>query len=202
MGGERVSEGGAEQKAWLGQVEEEIVDPERRIVDPHHHLWRHGGLPAYVLEDLWADTSTGHNVEKTVFMECGAEYRRDGPEHLRSLGEVEFVRDIARASRAGGLGRPEIAAIVSQADLTLGDAVADVIHQHEEASDGLFRGIRHSGLENGPEGYQVCVRAAVGLDIGVVAAEELAGLFARIGFDGIDVVAPFIVPMTGEALEC
>jgi len=24
---------------WLAQVEEEILDPERAIIDPHHHLW-------------------------------------------------------------------------------------------------------------------------------------------------------------------
>ena len=25
---------------WLAQVQEEIIDPSREIVDPHHHLWR------------------------------------------------------------------------------------------------------------------------------------------------------------------
>ena len=25
--------------AWLDQVQEDIIDPERRIIDPHHHLW-------------------------------------------------------------------------------------------------------------------------------------------------------------------
>jgi hypothetical protein len=25
---------------WLDQVKEPIIDPERPIVDPHHHLWR------------------------------------------------------------------------------------------------------------------------------------------------------------------
>ena len=24
---------------WLAQVAEPIIDPEREIVDPHHHLW-------------------------------------------------------------------------------------------------------------------------------------------------------------------
>ena len=27
-------------REWLDQVKEEIIDPEREIVDPHHHLWR------------------------------------------------------------------------------------------------------------------------------------------------------------------
>jgi len=26
---------------WLDQVQEEIIDPHRSIIDPHHHLW-HG----------------------------------------------------------------------------------------------------------------------------------------------------------------
>ena len=78
---------------WLDRVREEIVEPERRIVDPHHHLWTSAGLIPYTLEDLWADTGSGHKVEKTVFMECRAEYLSDGPAHLRSLGEVELVRD-------------------------------------------------------------------------------------------------------------
>ena len=58
-----------EEKAWLDQVREEIVDPERPIVDPHHHMWPN----RYVLEDLWADTESGHNIVKTVFVECRSE---------------------------------------------------------------------------------------------------------------------------------
>ena len=31
---------------WLDLVSEEIIEPERRIVDPHHHLWsKNGPLP-------------------------------------------------------------------------------------------------------------------------------------------------------------
>ena len=38
---------------WLKQVKEDILDPERPIIDPHHHLWP-GELP-YLLDDLWKD---------------------------------------------------------------------------------------------------------------------------------------------------
>jgi len=86
-----MNDAGAAQRAWLDLVQEDILDPERPIVDPHHHLWRHPGIPEYLLEDLWADTGSGHHIVKTVFMECGAEYHEHGPEELRSLGEVEFV---------------------------------------------------------------------------------------------------------------
>jgi hypothetical protein len=29
---------------WLALRKEEIIDPQRPIVDPHHHLWDRGGL--------------------------------------------------------------------------------------------------------------------------------------------------------------
>ena len=44
---------------WLDLVQEEIVEPERRIVDPHHHFFTETtAFPHYRLEDLWADTGT------------------------------------------------------------------------------------------------------------------------------------------------
>ena len=53
-------------KEWLDQVTEEIIDPERRICDPHHHLWDHPGN-RYLLDELLEDMSSGHNVVSTVF---------------------------------------------------------------------------------------------------------------------------------------
>jgi len=79
-------------RAWLDQISEAIVEPDRPIIDPHHHLWREPRMgTGYLLDDLWADTGSGHNVEKTVFLECGASYHQDGPEHLKPVGETEFV---------------------------------------------------------------------------------------------------------------
>jgi predicted TIM-barrel fold metal-dependent hydrolase len=131
-------------QAWLDQVDEEIVEPERRIIDPHHHLWHHEERP-YLLEQLWGDTGSGHNIEKTVFVECGSQYREHGPEEMRPVGETEFVAEVAADSAKGGEGSARISAIVSHANLMLGDAVGDVLAAHEEAGQGLFRGIRHSG---------------------------------------------------------
>ncbi|MFT5046666.1 MAG: L-fuconolactonase [Porticoccaceae bacterium] len=127
-------------ESWLASVQENIIDPERRIIDPHHHLWRTGIV--YQVEDLWRDTESGHNIEKTVFVDCSAEYRMDGPEHLKCLGETEYVLAQAKLSEAGANGEAVIAAIVSTADLTLGDAVAEVLDQHVELGEGRFRGIR------------------------------------------------------------
>ena len=64
---------------WYALVVEDVVDPDRRIVDPHHHLWPAAGLLPYTVTDLLADVHAGHRVEATVFMECHAEYRADGP---------------------------------------------------------------------------------------------------------------------------
>jgi len=67
--------------AWLNLVREDAIDPERPIIDPHHHLWTDAmGRTPYMLADLWSDTGSGHRVEKTVFIECRAEYRTDGPD--------------------------------------------------------------------------------------------------------------------------
>jgi len=133
-----------------------ILDPGREIVDPHHHLWPNGRRAAYALAELYEDLRTGHDIVQTVFVECGASYRGDGPEHLRLVGETEWVAEEARASVAAG--GPEIAGIVSFADLTAGDLVPEVLDAHEAAGDGRFRGIRHAlargdhrpGTENDP----------------------------------------------------
>ena len=132
---------------------EAIIDPGREIVEPHHHLWPHAGMPAdwpgsgggpdgYRLKELYADLCTGHNVVQTVFAQCGARYHTEGPEHLRPVGETEWVAQIARQSQADP--GPEIAGIIAYADLTLGPALDEVLDAHEAAGDGRFCGIRHS----------------------------------------------------------
>ena len=130
-----------------------VIDPGREIVEPHHHLWPHARMPAdwpgsgggpegYRLKELYADLCTGHNVVQTVFAQCGAHYRTAGPEHLRPVGETEWVAQVARQSRTGP--GPEIAGIIAYADLTLGPALEEVLDAHEDAGDGRFCGIRHS----------------------------------------------------------
>ncbi len=122
---------------------EPILEPDRVIVDPHHHLWPGEGRAAYLLDELRADTGSGHRVETTVFIECLTGYRPGGPEPLRTVGETEFVRPIAEASRDGRGAR--IAGIVGATDLRLGAAVDEVLLAHIDAGGGLFRGIRHGG---------------------------------------------------------
>ena len=131
-----------DREAWLAQVEEEILEPDLPICDPHHHLWDHPES-RYLLDELLADTGSGHNVVSTVFMECMAMYRADGPAALRPVGETEFVNGVAAMSASGGYGDGRMcASIVGFVDLTLPDAGA-ALDAHMAASP-RFRGIRHA----------------------------------------------------------
>ena len=94
---------------WLSQITEDIIDPGRPIVDPHHHLWYDGpprGYP-YLLNDLWADTNSGHNIVQTVFIEAGADYRKDGPDvdgdrvHVAPLPEPGTELGSSHVGRGG-----------------------------------------------------------------------------------------------------
>ncbi len=146
---------------WLAQVEEDIIEPGLPIIDPHHYLWRHPGLDPYLIENLWDDTSSGHNVVKTVFVECFAQYRQDGPEQERSLGETEFVRQQAEASDKDPK-KATIAGIVGHVDLSIGESLQALLQQHIELAGGRFRGIRDAGARaEHPEIMQIAGRAAV-----------------------------------------
>ena len=137
-----------EHKAWIAQVEEEALEPDLPICDPHHHLWLdagHTGWP-YTLDDLHADTGSGHNVVRTVFLECHAQYRENGPAQLRPVGETDFVVELAERSAASG--RAEIEGIMGYADLSLGEAVEEVLAAHDEAGRGRFRGVRYTTAQD------------------------------------------------------
>ncbi|WP_293903259.1 amidohydrolase family protein [Phenylobacterium sp.] len=130
---------------WLDQVWEPILEPGLPIVDAHHHLWK---LPhdTYLLPELLADiggSGAGHNIVATVFAECGAMYRPDGPRRFRSLGEIEFANGIAAQSASGVFGEARIcAAITGSVDLTLGEVVGEVVDAHAARAPDRYRGVR------------------------------------------------------------
>lgn len=127
---------------WLAQVQEDIIDPDREIIDPHHHFWNRGGY-AYELDQLWADTQSGHNITQMVFIECRSSYDETLPEMMQPVGETRYVAAIAEQARAHP-DRAQIAAIISHADLR-NPELDQVLDAHEAAAQGLFRGIRHAG---------------------------------------------------------
>jgi predicted TIM-barrel fold metal-dependent hydrolase len=130
--------------AWLALRQEEIIEPGLEIVDPHHHLWDRPGN-RFLINELLADTGSGHNIAQTVFIECGSMYRADGPVEMKPVGETEFVNGTAAMSASGQYGPTRLCrGIVGHADLRLGDGVARVLEAQIAAGDGRFRGIRHS----------------------------------------------------------
>src|ERR1700757_2035345 len=129
---------------WLSLRKEEILDPGRPIVDPHHHLWDRGGQ-RYLIEELAADIASGHNITATVYVDCRSMYRAKGPEAFRPVGEGEFANGVAAMSASGGYGKAQICAgIVSHVNLLLGDAAKPVLEAEIAAGGGRCRGIRHS----------------------------------------------------------
>jgi predicted TIM-barrel fold metal-dependent hydrolase len=140
----------AKNEAWLDSLEEEVLEPDLPICDPHHHLWdlRRGALQErYLLDEILADVGSGHNVVSTVFIECGAMFKADGPVALQCVGETEFVNGIAAMSASGLYGKARIAAgIVGTVELRIGAAAGEVLDQHIAAGCGRFRGIRRGAF--------------------------------------------------------
>src|SRR3954469_11314683 len=129
---------------WLALHKEEVLEPSRPIVDPHHHLWDRGGQ-RYLIEELADDIGSGHNVIATVYVEARSMYRAGGPEALRPVGEVEFVNGTAAMSASGGYGSAAICpGMVGHANLLLGEAARPGLEAEIIAGGGRFRGIRHS----------------------------------------------------------
>jgi len=147
-------------------TKEQILEPDLPIIDPHHHLWdRPGGLPRelasldhgftdilrniprYLLDELLADVKGGHNIRATVYMECGSMYRAAGPDHVKPVGETEFVNGVAAMTASGTYGAVRACAgIVGHVDLTLGSKlVKEALAAHIAAGNGRFRGIRQIG---------------------------------------------------------
>ena len=136
----------ATNQDWLDSVQEDALEPDLPIIDPHHHLWdqKAGRVnPKYFLEEMLEDTNAGHNIVATVFIECGAMFRSDGPDHLKPLGETEFVNGIAAQSASGIYGPTRVAAgIVGTMDWRRGAGVAEILDQHITLGAGRFKGIR------------------------------------------------------------
>src|SRR5262245_5995112 len=181
---------------------EPILEPDLAIVDPHHHLWHrparllsampktgHGfenvvrSSARYLLDELLADLTSGHDVRATVFLECGAMYRAGGPEALRCVGETEFVNGVAAMTASGLYGDVRACAgIVGHADLRMGARVEEVLRAHIAAAPDRFRGIRHSASWDADPGVlgPLSGRVPAGLYRDAVFREGFAVL-ARLG---------------------
>ena len=98
-----------------------------------------------MLDDLLADTNSGHNIVATVFVQCRSMHRADGPEEFRPVGETEFVNGVAAMSARGGYGQTQNLRrhCRSRRTCALARASSAVLEAHIRAGGGRFRGIRH-----------------------------------------------------------
>jgi L-fuconolactonase len=161
------------------EASEEILEPDRRIIDAHHHLIDATGH-GYTIDDYAADCARGHDVRASVYIEVRQKYLEDGPEHLRPVGETAFVASVADKAEQGAYeGRRLCAGIVGYADLAIGDRVAEVLDAHVEAAGGRIKGIRRGVYwDSDPAVYDhVSVRPPRGL---MLDAEFQRG-FAQLG---------------------
>ena len=139
---------------WLKRIREDVIDPEQRIIDPHHHLWpkttegsanvKRLRLYNYMLEDFWQDTSSGHNVTDSVYIECSEFFWNSEKEHLNPVGETEHIKGLAKLSHKNST-KTSISGIIGHANLLLGKDVNEVLERHIDIGGNLFKGIRHAG---------------------------------------------------------
>ena len=124
------------------------LDPDLAIIDAHHHLFDRPGQ-RYLLDDYLADIGAGHRIVASVYVETQAFIRADGPELLRSLGEIEFANGVAAMSASGIYGDCRVcAAIVGYADLRLGDEVAELLDRALAIAPDRLRGMRQVTIED------------------------------------------------------
>ena len=160
---------------WLSRTSEAALEPELPICDAHHHLWEYPDS-RYLTADFLADIDGGHHLTQTVFVECLQHYRSAGPEALRPVGETEFVERLAAESDRAGHATRVAAAIVAFADLTLGDAVEDVLLAHLAAS-ARVRGVRHTTAWDASEQIR---RSHTNPPQGLLASREFRAGLARL----------------------
>jgi predicted TIM-barrel fold metal-dependent hydrolase len=127
---------------WLALHDEAVLEPDRVIIDAHHHVWDLP-RPRYMFDELNADVASGHNVIATVYVDCRSMYRCDGPVEMRSLGEVEFANGVAAQSASGSYGRARLCAgIVGNAALPIGARAQHVLEALMRAGGDRFKGVR------------------------------------------------------------
>jgi hypothetical protein len=123
-----------DNSVWRGLLREEIIEPERPIIDAHHHLWDKPGQ-TYLIREFFADAQSGHNIRGTVYIEGGSYYGKSVPEMMKHLGEVEFANGMAAVADSQAYGSTLVAAGI------VGGAVA-----HYESGTKMINLTRANGF--------------------------------------------------------
>jgi len=134
--------------AWLDKIRETPIDPDYPIIDPHHHLWLESLRRdfAYPIDELGKDATSGHNILATVYIQCVTQYRASGPEHLKTVGETEWVERCATEyTSQHPEGTDLCAGIVGHVDFRHDPVHVDEALAAHKAASKRFRGIRQGG---------------------------------------------------------
>jgi L-fuconolactonase len=184
---------------WLALRQEDILEPELPIVDPHHHLVDRANTGRYLLPELLADTGSGHNITATVYLEWLSMYRADGPVALRPVGEVEFANGVAAIAESGTYGKTKVCAgIVGYADLMLGAQVEPVLEAMIMAGGGRFRGIRYISASHPDEAAR---GSSVNRPAGLLMNDKVREGFARLHPLGLSFDAWMYFTQLGELVD-
>lgn len=124
--------GGASAVAGLGSAVEAagarsqvVLDPDLSIIDSHHHLWAREGEPPYLLDAFLKDiAASGARITSSVY-----------------VGETALGNKMAEAAAKISPCRVA-AAIIGNADVRSGDAIAEDLDRQMELAPGRFRGFR------------------------------------------------------------
>ncbi len=134
----------AVRNEWLALHREAPLQPELPIIDAHHHLWdRQTGR--YLTHEFSDDIQTsGHRVVSSVYVQCRSMLRRDGPETLKPLGEIEFASGIAAMFASGHYANAlGCEAVIGGLSLLAGNAMQPAIESAIALSGGRLRGMRN-----------------------------------------------------------
>lgn len=140
---------------------ERILEPDLPICDTHFHV---APKYKYSLEDFLRDANDGHRIVTSVYAETlGNHYRQTGPDHLRTVGEIEFVSGLREKTWSDPIRVAE--GIVGYVDLTKGADTIEALDASIAAGKGGLKGIRInaswddtgslpiSRMETGPDLY-------------------------------------------------
>ena len=197
-----------------------ILEADRPIIDPHHHLWDRSRLdlhdmpfaehgfsemlrqcPRYLLDELLADTQAGHDIRATVFVECRSMYRAAAQPAFRCVGETEFVNGVAAMAASGAYGPMQACAgIVGHADLRLGAEVGAVLDAHIAAGGGRFRGIRQSAAFD-TDASVLGPLSSRDMPAGLLAEPDFRAGFAELAPRGLSFEAWVLEPQLPDVVE-
>ena len=111
-------------------------------VDPAAAGWQ----KRYTAYDIAAELiGCGHNIEATVFVECGTMFNGelDTPSEMRCVGETAYVNGVASQAASGAYGPAKFCSgIVATCDMKLEPAKVDAVLTAHAAASPNFRGIR------------------------------------------------------------